>query len=57
MEVLPQTQGGVELWPGVLMLHTRVVPHRLCRPTAPPSAWSVSNAYRHVFLFLCRLDR
>ena len=42
MEVFPQTQGGVELWPGVLLLHTWVVPNRLCSPTAPPSAWSVS---------------
>lgn len=41
MEVFLQAQGAAELWPSVLLFSARVVPHRLCRPTAPPSAWSV----------------
>ncbi len=53
MEVFPQTQGGVELWSGLLLLHARLVPYRLRRPTAPPSAWSVCIViYAHYILCL-----
>lgn len=43
MEGVPQTQGGGELRSGLLLLHARLVPHCLRRPTAPPSARSVSS--------------
>lgn len=29
MEGFPQAQGGVELWSGLLLLHSWLVPHRL----------------------------
>lgn len=48
VEVFPQTQGGSELWSGLPLLHPRLVSHRLCRPAAPPSAWSVcSRTFYH----------
>ena len=46
VEAFPQTQGGAELRSGLLLLHARLVPLRLRRPTAPPSARSVRSVIR-----------
>lgn len=51
MEGFPQTQGGFELWSSFLVLHTGLVSHCLCRPTAPPSAWSVLSVICLHFYF------
>lgn len=52
VEVFPQTQGGVELWSGLLLLHTRLVPHRLRRPAATPSTWSVCSVIYVLYVLL-----
>lgn len=51
MEVFPQTQSVVELWAGVLMLHTWMVQNRFCRPATPTSTRSVSYAVFFLLLF------
>lgn len=43
LEVLTQTQGGSELRSGVFVLHAGLVPHCVCKPSAPPSAWLVNT--------------
>lgn len=50
MEDFSQTQGGVELWPGLLLLGAWLVPYRLCRPTAPPTSWSALYTLSIIYL-------